>query len=718
MKYLQISDFVRVSILSPTLLRFEERGPEGFEDNPTLLVVDREWPGAEFRVIEDGSLMRIELPGCMILAERTGNVDKVWSSIEVREKDSGTSIWSGGDKTSYEPDCFAPPGKKRAWVLSDSPRLIPPPWGACPPPEDQISESDPLYHTSGWDLSFKGRDKYLFLLSQGPDHSRKEYLKLTGQIPLLPLWAFGFWTSLYYPFTEEDALRDIDAFCERDYPLDVFVLDTDWRVGGSGGYDVEKKYFPDMQRFIDRAHKKNVRLMFNDHPQPNGMAALEPAMLKFRYKGLTGFLDMGLDSWWYDQNWPDSIREPDPGMDQALWGQYLFWNIIRSHTPDKRTMIMSMRSRNHGSHRFPIWWTGDIQATYKELETGICDSVEEGLRLLPYVHQDLGGHIGQPDDELYVRFLQYGCLGTITRIHGTYGEGIFRYPWLFGEEAADIVREYAKLRYRLLPVIYTAARRAYDDGTPILRKPSLGWPEHREAHRSDEYLLGDDLLVAPVTKPADKKTRVATSQVWIPPGMWQNLWTGNIVYGPTTIEEKSTLRHIPLYVRRGGALITAPEMGYTGQRPWDPITVMVFPGHAGTILRELYEDAGEGLGYQSGEYARTRIEITGGKDEVSVKVNATEGRFPGQLQERTWRIRVNLVAERTLLGVCVDGREQEIGRDIKVLKPKPGSDEAMVMMGWGRPPRSHAGDIVELEFKLPLDGSREVVIKAPRPQKI
>ncbi len=198
-----------------------------------------------------------------------------------------------------------------------------------------------------------------------------------------------------------------------------------------------------------------------------------------------------------------------PGIAKEVWGQRLFHDITMRLRPRKRPFLMSNtdgidngnrnRPSHPASHRYPITWTGDTFAEWRYLQMGIANAVDFGvLALQPYINEDLGGHHSQPTNELYIRFLQFGALSPAMRVHCTLKQE--RHPWSFGEEAEQIVRDYTYLRYRLLPTIYSSARRAFEDGTPLLRRCDLEWPSYRKATSNQQFLFGGSLLIAPVVE--------------------------------------------------------------------------------------------------------------------------------------------------------------------------------------------------------------------------
>jgi len=264
---------VRVQPLSDTLVRLEEKGKRGFEDRDTFVVVERNWPFPEFRPISRGN-----------------DTALIGSGYEVIVPDRGVSlagvrILSAAGQAIYEcngrpPDAspLPSPGEMPAvWVMADSPRIVPPEWGATPPPSPT---TDPR---SGWCVDNDAPDIYIFIPGKGGyAQLRSDFLKLTGPAPMPPLFTFGLMDSRYHPYTGESTLRIIDTYREKQIPLDLFVVDTDWRVGASHGYGVNKKLFPDMKQFLSDAHDRNVKLMFNDHPEPIRDSALDPEELQYR----------------------------------------------------------------------------------------------------------------------------------------------------------------------------------------------------------------------------------------------------------------------------------------------------------------------------------------------------------------------------------------------------------------------------------------------------
>lgn len=482
--------------LAPTLVRIEERGPHGFEDRPSFHMVRRDWPGVSLEQRQVADRVELSAEAFRVVLQGVPAIE----GVRIHAPD-GTLLFDGARPIPAKAFLPGPSVVPSSWVLCDSPRIIPPPWGALPPPPAETSR------TSGWDLDNPARDVFVFLPGAGGYRQLvSDFISLTGRIPLPPLCMLGLIDSRYYAYTQAEALAVIETYREHGIPLDVFVWDTDWRVGASHGYAINTALLPDLAQFVRDAHARGVRVMLNDHPEPAHPGALSPEELRFRHDGLVSLLKLGVDYWWFDRNWHVTLEEPAPGLSKEVWGMRLYHDIVQAFRPDARAVVLSNvegidnGQLNHppspAAHTFPIWWTGDTRATWADLERGVRNAVNGGvLSLLPYISEDIGGHHDTPDDELYARFVQYGALSPICRLHCS--ANLTRHPWQFGA-AGEIAADYIRLRYRLLPLLYAAARESHDSGLPILRRLDLEWPDYPEAQSATQYMLGQDLLVAPI----------------------------------------------------------------------------------------------------------------------------------------------------------------------------------------------------------------------------
>jgi len=787
------SDFitgkVRVQLLSDSLVRLEVNGPGGFENRKTFQVVNRDWPGTAFTTNTNGNDLVIHTANYVVrVPANAGSLD----GVRVESTDGATWYTYDGKLTNslWLP---APADQPVVWSFADSPRLVPPPWGLTPPPKPMTN--------GGWDLGNPASggtpDVYVFVPRGDYRQLRKDFLKLTGPTEMMPLFAFGAFDSRWYDYSEATALQQVDDYRAHHIPLDVLVVDTGWRAGASTGYQPNTNFFPDLPRFFREAHAKNVRVLFNDHPEPlnTNVTGLDAKELNYRFNGLAGLLNDGLDIWWHDRNWWVALVPPAPNLRKEVWGMRLYHDTTARIRPEQRPLIMAnvdgidnglrKRPMNVAAHRFPFQWTGDIGPGWEFLRHAVENAVYSGVQsLFPYESDDLGGHVANPTPEEYIRWIEYGALSPVYRPHCTHN--LKRMPWVFGPEAENVARRFVDLRYRLLPVFYAAAHENYETGEPLLRRLDLDYPDFAEAGRNDEYLLGKNILVAPglqgslqivpgewlntpdgqpglsaeffsnpelsgapaltrtdavvdfdwskispapglpttnytarwtgtievpasigdvvLAAVADDGARVwidgrlvidawgphaaTTSEAtavltagpphqlrieylqleysavmklqwrsvkagsalriaWLPPGNWMDAWTGRMISGPVMVTNDVPLGQISIYIKSGAVLPLAPEMQYTGQLPWDPVTLDLYPCAGETNSATLYEDDTLTTAYQRGEFRNTLIAASADDADrtVRVKIGAATGTFHGASKTRAWVLRIHPPAD-------------------------------------------------------------------------
>ena len=766
---------VRIQILSPTLVRLELKGPRGFEDRPSFRAVQRSWPGAPCERIACGRSVELRTEGWRLLVPAQ---PKDLRGIQIRDRE-GRLLWAWEDGLGGSRALPAPGQAPQAWAVADTPRLIPPSWGATPAPAGADFPA-----TSGWDPDNDALDVYVFLPGGDYARLRSDLLRLTGPTELPPLYLFGNFHSRYHAYSDVAALALIREYRERGFALDVFVVDTDWRVSAASGYAENRRYFPDMAGFLAKARQLGVRVGFNDHPEPVSESALDPAELRYRYDNLGHWLGQGVAFWWFDRNWTVTLREPMPGLAKEVWGMQVYRDATLGQAPELRPLILAnadgidngrlSRPSDVAAHRFPFQWTGDTRSSWHAVRAGVENAVRLGVEsLIPYLSEDLGGHVGIPSPELYVRFYQFGTLSAVVRPHPSNNLSMAREPWALGPATEAIARDYLRMRYRLLPHLYAAARRNADTGEPLLRRLDLVWPQAPEAAANDQYLLGDGLLVAPILegesptqpvpgswlrqpqgapglllegfanenllgqpvlhqavpqvatpwslgavdsvrwsgtltpdrpvqlgirmdgggrlwldgrlvldlwqprfrnlaldpmtlepgrphqlllemrrdpgkprcplyfRPMDLPARPSVRSLWLPEGLWIDAWTGARFQGPRTLEVGAGPAVTPMFIRAGSLFPLAPDQQHTGQHPWDPVTLELFPHGDAPALGELYEDDGQSNGYRQGACRRTPLELRRHGQQLTVTLGPAAGTYPGALAARAWVLRLH-----------------------------------------------------------------------------
>ena len=540
------------------------------------------------------------------------------------------------------------------------------------------------------------QDGYFF--GYGLDYGRglRDLRDLSGPPAFLPRKALGTWFSRYASITDRRYREEIlPAFRRERVPLDVLVLDTDAREPKAwNGTQWRDELLPDPPAFLDWAHREKLDIALNQHPsisaddpqradaeERSGGLLLSPsptAQPRCRFftadpTNTCGLFDFanprhadtwfglyeqferdGLDFWWFDWCCDESVVDA-PGLTADTWINQLY--AERSRARGRRwpslsrigSSLQQYTSPQPGiwaEHRNAIHFTGDTFDRWEVLDFQTRFTASEGNVGIPWVSHDIGSFHGDKlDDELYARWIQLGAFQPILRLHSSSDDGK-RLPWEYGGKAGEIAAEFMRLRGRLAPYLYALARQAYDTGLPIVRSTYLAYPGHDDAYVHDrQYMLGDDLLVSPVGTEGDP----ATKRVWFPPGEWFDIFTGQRHRGPAAKDLSVPLERMPVFVRAGGILPQQKAIKRVGNAPPRALTLRVQAGRDGRFA--LYDDAGDGLAYTRGAFARTRLAY---EDPGKLRIGPMHGKFAGRPARRRWEVR--FVSVRRPRAVTVDGR--------------------------------------------------------------
>jgi alpha-glucosidase len=293
--------------------------------------------------------------------------------------------------------------------------------------------------------------------------------------------------------------------------------------------------------------------------------------------------------------------------------------------PDRRPYVIT-RAGYAGIQRYSTMWTGDTNSTWEALELNIPMFTSLGLSGEPFVGSDVGGFIGRGNPELLVRSYQVSFLAPFCRNHKVI-DGYDQEPWRFGAYYQQIIRRYLKLRYRMLPFLYTTLEAAHRTGAPLFRPLVLNYQADASTQNiDDEFMVGDDLLVAPIMRPG-----LTERLVYLPEGLWYDFWTDKTYSGKTMIRAKAPLETVPIFVRGGAIIPLGPEMNFIGPKPSESVMFSIYPDENGKAVTRLYEDDGLTPEYKRGVFRRTTITAQRERNgKVLVNVNAPEGSYnPG-----------------------------------------------------------------------------------------
>ncbi|MFA6457631.1 MAG: TIM-barrel domain-containing protein, partial [Bacteroidota bacterium] len=321
-----------------------------------------------------------------------------------------------------------------------------------------------------------------------------------------------------------------------------------------------------------------------------------------------------------------------------LWAKTIYEGFSQIR-PNERVFNVS-RSGYAGVQRYGVMpWSGDVSRTFVGLEVQMPILLGMGMSGIAYQNSDIGGYSRMPTTpELYIRWMQFGTFCPIARAHGA-GETVNGFPtepWMFGAEAETICRDFIRLRYRLLPYIYTLAHQNYESGMPFARP--LFWLDPNDEKLSNEsssYLWGDAFLVSPVVKAGQRK-----KELYLPKGTWINYWTEDIVAGGKSVIVAAPLNQMPIFVKQGSIVPMAQNMNYSDERPLDTLTLHVYPDLKGEVSYSLYEDDGTTRDYQSGKFATTvfsqKMSVADGASTMVLTAGETKGNFIPQLNSRVY----------------------------------------------------------------------------------
>jgi alpha-glucosidase len=433
---------------------------------------------------------------------------------------------------------------------------------------------------------------------------------------------------------------------------------------GWTGYTWNKLLFPDPTQFLTRLHADGLKTSLNMHPasgvQPwedayPAMAkamGIDPATKKYvpfditDKKYATNYMNLlhhplekqGIDFWWLD--WQQEPTTKLPGVNPTWWLNYV--HFTDQEREGKRPLLFH-RWGGLGNHRYQIGFSGDTVSVWDSLAFQPWFTATAANVGYAYWSHDIGGHMpGAVDPELYTRWVQFGVFSPILRTHTTKNPDSERRIWAYPEPYSSILRSAFQLRYAMQPYIYTEARKTYDTGVGFLRPLYYDWPEANEAYTSkNEYVFGDQMLVAPVVAPADKTSGLASEHVWLPQGEWFEWQSGKHFTGPTTTDRSFSIEQTPVYVKAGAIIPMQPPMLYTGQKPVDPLIVNVWPLKPGTTSSySVYEDSGVAEDYQRGVFDHTPIKATQTGDTLRVEIGPVEGAYPGMLKTRAYELRL------------------------------------------------------------------------------
>ena len=592
---------------------------------------------------------------------------------------------------------------------------------------------------------------YYFMYGGSADGVIAQMRHLTGDVPMFPLWTYGYWQSKERYKTAAETESIVDQYRALQVPLDGII--QDWQYWGSNylwnAMDFLSEDFATGPQLIKNVHAKHAHFMisiwasfgpqtqqfrelnekglllpFETWPQ-SGISHIWPPVMKYPsgvkvydafspearsiyWKYLKTLYDYGCDAWWMDSTDPDFFNPRESDYAHKVYGGT--WRSQRNAFPletvrgiyqaqrkeansqkpkansqqptansQKRVFIMTRSSFAGQQHYGSNMWSGDVNSSWDMLRKQVPAGLSFSLTGNPNFNTDIGGFFcgsyntqgpaSAPKNpqfqELYVRWMQYGLFCPVFRSHGADAP---REIWQFGkkgEPVYDAIEKMIRLRYRLLPYLYSTAWQVTSNNDSYLRPLFSDFASDKKVwNMTDEFMFGRSILAAPIVDPqyteekiirtdamtgwdrqdvGSKKddgrsvdwTATKSAVKYLPKGAtWYDFWTNKAYKGGRNVTLETTFDRVPMFVRAGSILPLGPEMQYVGEKAWDNLELRVYPGADGRFV--LYEDEGDNYNYEKGAYSVIQF---GWNDKThTLTIGARKGSYPGMLQTRTFTV--------------------------------------------------------------------------------
>ena len=674
---------VRFTVISDGTLRLEYAPDGKFVDNKSFVAVNRLYPDVDYKLKSKGAWIEImtskmrmrykkdsgQFTGDNLVIEAVkGAFPFTWKpGVQQKGNLKGTYRTLDGMDGETQTQTWVADTKKGEQLKLEDGLLATDGWSFIDDSQGLLFDNDPDWEWAKERPANGGQDWYFMAYGHDYKQALKDYTLFAGKMPLPPRYAFGYWWSRYWLYSDKEFRNLIDNFNTYQIPLDVLVVDMDWHYtekgkGGWTGWTWNRDLFPNPQGFLKYLKQNDLKITLNLHPA-DGVAAYEEnytemakdmevdpetkktipwvnsdkKFIRSMFKNILGPMEKdGVDFWWLD--WQQGMFDPKmKNLSNTWWINYAFFSDMEKRR-ETRPMLYH-RWGGLGNHRYQVGFSGDAVISWKSLDFQPYFNSTASNVLYGYWSHDLGGHIGsQIDPEMYTRWLQFGALSPIMRTHSQKGAKLNKEPWVFNKEYCDIIRETIRQRYVMAPYIYTMARKGYDDGISLCRPMYYDYPENKEAYEfRNEYMFGDDVLVMPVTAPVEND--YAQVRVWLPEGEWYEWHTGALLKGNQIVERSFAVDEYPIYIKAGAILPMYLDnvMNLNGND--EEVAVTVFPGGGDTAEFKLYEDNGNDKNYAS-EYAVTKLSSVRNGNEQTLVIGKREGAYKDMPLARPFKVKV------------------------------------------------------------------------------
>jgi len=543
-----------------------------------------------------------------------------------------------------------------------------------------------LRHTKDTLYIYKQGEQYqdLYVLGYGDNYIQAfhDFYRLAGKIPMLPKWSLGFIYSRWADYTANDYKRIVYKFRKERIPIDAVVLDMCWHTNEWYSYQIDTTNFPDIRAFNLWADFEHIETGFNHHSgaiyskDPHIQEFCQKAGLNFNKALIPGMSwepnikDIHYDtknkrqfSAFYDIYISPLVKD---GFDflwvdgeNSIYSSEWYQDYLSKETQKRPFVLNRLHSNVLCNHRYPVGFSGDTYISWETMAYTMETTIKGGNCGVYWSH-DIGGYMPQgpsgypPSGELFARWLQLGAVSPIFRVHakkaeywtppvkpGDFDQGS-RLPWQWGDTVLRSARVSIQLRYKLLPYIYTMTRNAHDTGMPLCRGLYLAYPQLIESYRYDEYLFGDNFLVAPILHASNKgKDAESSRTLWLPQGDWYDYFTDKLYHGNHDVSVTKSLFQFPLFVKAGSIIPMAPYRTYSGA-PLDTLIIVAYtPTKSSKTAFNLYEDDGSSFLFEKNQFRWIKLSYEY-SDHVAqtIVIHKPKGSFAGNVMKRAYCIKI------------------------------------------------------------------------------
>ena len=608
-----INNCYRITVLTSRLIRVEYSVEKKFVDLASYAVWFRKFDGIKFSVIEQGSTAIVETDevkffinnnnGKPLLVEIKENGRKIKCDNKGNLKGTCRTLDMTFGKTKLTDGLIT---KNGVYVLDDSYSIL-------------IDENGNFQPREG-----NGKDLYIFAYEKNYRETIKAFYQISSQTPLIPRFALGVWWSRYHAYTQKEYLDLMARFKAKNIPLTVATVDMDWhwvkdidkkfgiKYGGWTGYSWNTDLFPNYKEFLQKLKEDNLHVTLNLHPA-DGVHSYED-MYEDMAKAVgidpktkekvnfqcgnddfwNAYFDIlhkpyendGVDFWWID--WQQGKKSDVKGLDplNALNHYHYYDNAENGDIP----LVLS-RYAGIGSHRYPLGFSGDTAINWKVLDFQPYFTANAANVAYTWWSHDIGGHhMGYRDDDLYIRWIQFGVFSPIMRLHSTAIELLGKEPWKYRSDIYSYAKDWLNLRHGLIPYIFTMDYRNHKDGIALCEPMYYSYPNEDNAYNvPNQYMFGSELMVCPITSKQDRKTNFGEVTAWLPKGRWTDIFTGQSYNGDKMITLHRDLNSMPVLAKEGAIIPFAKSNGNSVSNP-EELELWIYSGKNSFTL---YEDNGK-----------------------------------------------------------------------------------------------------------------------------